>query len=195
MFLENDPGFRFVGQASSAEDAVELIDSHRPDVVVLDLWLGGNDGIELVKRLHALAPKVGLLCYSMTDEALFGVKALRAGARGFISKQEPLEEVARALRLIHSGGRYMSTRLQRLAFDRVLDGAPVEETLSNRELQILRLIGMAESNPTIAEALSVSIKTVSAHREALKRKLGLRTSSELVRHAVLLVQTRFFGQT
>ena len=198
LLLKHEPDFAWLGSARSSDAAAELVARTQPDAVVLDLHLGGNDSIELVRQLHALAPASALLCYTMNEESLFGLKALRAGAVGFLSKQEPLDELLSALRVVCTGGRVLSRKLQRALFD----GHPLPENaaaaglerLTDREIQVLRLIGLAKGNHEIAAELGLSVKTVSAHRESLKAKLKLGSSPELVRHAVLLVEQNAFGQ-
>lgn len=198
LLLQHTPDFTWLGSARTVPAAIELVTRIQPDAVVLDLNLGGgNDGIELVRQLHALAPPSALLCYTMNEEALFGLKALRAGAVGFLSKQEPLDELLAALRTVCTGGRVLSKKLQRALFD----GHPLPqesatglERLTDREIQVLRLIGLAKSNYEIAVDLGLSVKTVSAHRESIKAKLKLATSPELTRHAVLLVEQNAFGR-
>ncbi len=194
MLLENEAGFEWVGSAKSVKEAIESVARAQPDAVVLDLSLGGNDGIELVKQLRALAPASALLCYTMNDEALFAMKAMRAGAAGFLSKQEPLEELSKALRTVCTGEKVFSRNLQRALFGgvSVSQEAGGLDRLTDRELQVLRLIGLAKGNHEIAAELGLSVKTVSTHRESLKQKLNLRSSPELVRHAVLLVERKTF---
>ena len=198
LLLKYKPDFAWLGSAATPEAAAKLVARTRPDAVVLDLRLGGNDGVEMVRHLHVLSPASALLCYTMNEESLFGMQALRAGAVGFLSKQEPLDELLAALRVVCTGGRVLSRKLQRALFD----GFPLSEStaaaglerLSERELQVLRLIGLAKSNHEIAAELALSVKTVSAHRESLKAKLKLATSPELTRHAVLLVEQNAFGR-
>ena len=196
VLLESEPDFEWVGEAESVERAKNLLVETRPDAVVLDLWLGGNDGIEMIKHLKPLVPNTALLCYTMNDAVLYGERAIRAGASGFLSKKEPQEELLVALRIVCRGGRYMGKELM----DSILDGLAMgrteegHESLTDRELQVLRLIGLALTNPEIATQLGLGIKTVNTHRENIKRKLRIRNSGELVRHAVLMVERGLFGK-
>ena len=198
LLLKHEPDFTWLGSAATPEAAAELVARTRPDAVVLDLRLGGNDGVEMVRHLHALAPESALLCYTMNEESLYGLQAMRAGAVGFLSKQEPLDELLAALRVVCTGGRVLSRKLQRALFD----GHPLPENtaatglerLTGRELQVLRLIGLARTNYEIAAELDLSVKTVSVHRESLKAKLKLASSPELARHAVLLVEQNAFDR-
>jgi DNA-binding NarL/FixJ family response regulator len=196
VLLEIEPDFEWVGEAESVEGAKDLIVATRPDAVVLDLWLGGNDGIEMIKSLRPLVPGTALLCYTMNDAVLYGERAIRAGASGYLSKKEPQEELLTALRTVCEGGRYLGRELMNSVLDGFVTGRAEEghEALTDRELQVLRLLGRAVSNQEIATQLGLGLKTVNSHRENIKRKLGIRSSGELVRHAVLLVERGLFGK-
>ncbi|MCU0797139.1 MAG: response regulator transcription factor [Akkermansiaceae bacterium] len=193
--LECEPGFEWVGDAESPERAMDLLINTRPDAVVLDLWLGGNDGIEMIKCLRPLVPETALLCYTMNSASIYGERAIRAGAAGFLSKKEPQSELLVALRTVCRGGRYMNRELMNTVLDGIAWGRALEghESLTDRELQVLRLLGMAMSNPDIALQLGLGVKTVNTHRENIKRKLGIRSSAELMRQAVLMVERGLFG--
>jgi len=195
VLLEGEGDFEFAGQAGSVPEAKRLLLENEPDVVVLDLWLGGNDGIELIKCLRSLVPQTALLCYTMNDACLCGERAIRAGAAGFLSKKGRQEELLVALHTICRGNRYMDKRLADSLLNGLLLRGSIEQhdCLSDRELQVLRLLGLALSNTDIADQLGVGIKTVNSHRENIKKKLGLHNSGELIRHAVLLVERGFFG--
>lgn len=195
VLLESEPEFEWVGEAATVEGATDLLVQTRPHAVVLDLWLGGNDGIEMIKFLRPLVPDTALLCYTMNDASLYGERAIRAGAAGFLSKKDPQDELLVALRMVCRGGRYMSQALMNSVLDGLVTGRAEEghEALTDREIQVLRLLGMAMSNPEIATQLGLGIKTVNTHRENIKRKLGIRSSAELIRHAVLMVERGLFG--
>ncbi|MCB1101847.1 MAG: response regulator transcription factor [Kiritimatiellae bacterium] len=190
LLIESEPDFEWVGEAASVEQAMDLLLATRPDAVVLDLWLGGNDGIEMVKSLRPLATETALLCYTMNDAAIFGERAIRAGAAGYLSKKEPLEELLVALKTVCQGHRYISGKLLNTLLDGLTGKRPPEghETLTDRELQVLRLLGQGMANPEIAGQLGLSVKTVNTHRENIKRKLGIRNAADLVRHAVLMAE-------
>ena len=196
LLLEGEPDFEWVGEAESVEGARELLVGTRPDAVVLDLWLGGNDGIEMIKSLRALVPGTALLCYTMNDAVLYGERAIRAGASGYLSKKEPQDELLAALRTVCKGRRYLDKDLMNSVLDGLVTGRAEEghEALTDRELQVLRLLGRAVSNQEIATQLGLGVKTVNSHRENIKRKLGIHSSGELVRHAVLLVERGMFGK-
>lgn len=190
VLLESEPGFEWVGEADSVEEAMRVLVETRPDAVVLDLWLGGNDGIEMIKCLRPLVPSTALLCYTMNDAVLFGERAMRAGASGFLSKKEPLEELLVALKAVCRGERYMSQALMNTLLDGLARGRAGDghEALTDRELQVLRLLGQGLANPDIARQLRLSVKTVNTHRENIKHKLGIRNAADLVRHAVLMME-------
>jgi DNA-binding NarL/FixJ family response regulator len=196
LLLESEPDFEWVGEAESVDGAKELLGRTRPDAVVLDLWLGGNDGIEMIKSLRPLVPDTALLCYTMNDAALYGERSIRAGASGYISKKEPQDELLTALRTVCHGRRYLDKDLMNALLDGLAMGRVEEwhEALTDRELQVLRLLGLVISNQEIAAQLGLSLKTVNSHRENIKRKLGIQNSGELVRHAVLLVERGLFGK-
>lgn len=190
IVIESEPDFEWVGEADTVKQAMSLLVETRPDAVVLDLWLGGNDGIEMIKSLRRLVPETALLCYTMHDTLLFGERAMRAGAAGFISKKEPLDEVLLALRAVYRGDRYMNQALMNTLLDGFVGGPTKDahEALTDRELQVFRLLGQGLANPDIAGQLGLSVKTVNTHRENIKRKLGIRNAADLVRHAVLMME-------
>lgn len=196
LLLEGERDFEWVGEAESVEQARQLLVDTRPDAVVLDLWLGGNDGIEMIKSLRTLAPDTALLCYTMNDAALYGERAIRAGASGYLSKKEPQNELLTALRTVCKGSRYLDNDLMNSVLGGLVTGRAEEghEALTDLELQVLRLLGRAVSNQEIATQLGLGVKTINSHRENIKRKLGIHSSGELVRHAVLLVERGMFGK-
>jgi DNA-binding NarL/FixJ family response regulator len=167
-----------------------------PDLLILDLWMGGNDGIELLKEIRTDWPEIRILAYSMNDERIFGRRALQAGAAGYLMKSHGLDELLKALRIVAGGDRYLSAALAAELADIALRPAsdPAKPAalaiLTDRELQILRLIGTGQTTAAIAESLHISPKTVGAHREHLKDKLGLADAAALVHRAVVLVETR-----
>jgi DNA-binding NarL/FixJ family response regulator len=177
-----------VGQAASADEAMEIISKMRPRLAIVDLSLGGKPGIELIKDLAIQFPETIVLVLSMHDEELYAQRTIRAGAKGYIMKQEASGQILNAARRVLSGGIYLSEKmslglLQQLAGARK-PGRMGLELLSDRELQIFEMIGRGTSTRDIAERLHLSVKTVDAHREHIKQKLNLTSSTELVRHAV-----------
>jgi DNA-binding NarL/FixJ family response regulator len=180
------------GEAADIPEALRQIEATRPQLVIVDITLGDEDGIELIDYIKSRWPSMKILVSSAHDEQTFAGRVLRAGALGFISKREPLPQVVEAVRQVLGGDVYLSPRmatslLQRAAGKQVLDQDPVQ-TLSNRELQVFRLIGEGLNTREIAHRLGISPKTVESHRKVLKQKLNTPTSSHLSRQAFQWVQ-------
>jgi two-component system, NarL family, response regulator NreC len=176
-------------QAESAEAAMATLQSNPPpDMLVTDISLPGLSGIDLTKNVTAQFPEMPVLVLSMHDELVHGERAFRAGAKGYLTKQEATEKVVYAIRRILSGEDYLSERMQSLLLKQVRGKSKptsisVLSSLTDREYEIFRLIGMGMSSSEIATKLSRSVKTIEAHRANLKQKLGLRNAAELNRFA------------
>jgi len=186
--LSHEPDLELCGEAESAEEALRLVGSLAPDVVIVDILLKGTNGIDLVKRLRALYPGCRMLVASMHDESFLAERALRAGAMGYVCKQEPVERMLEAIRNVMRGAVYltpdMTVRIVQAATPRGRgDGASSIPRLSDRELEVFEAIGRGRSTRAIAESLNLSVKTVETHRENIKRKLSLKNSTELVQRA------------
>ena len=183
-----------VGEADDAHKALSAIENTKPDVALIDISLGGTSGIELLKDIKVRFPKLLVLVLSMHDESVYAQRALRAGASGYIMKQEGAEKVVTALRRILNGEVYLSERLgSRMLTTLVggrasLTGSPIE-TLSDRELEVFTLIGHGHGTRPIAEKLHLSVKTIESHRAHIKEKLNLQNATELVHHAIQWVQS------
>jgi DNA-binding NarL/FixJ family response regulator len=166
----------------------------QPDMAIVDLALGDEDGLDLVKEIKTRYPKVHLLVLSMHDEAVYAERALSAGALGYVTKQQLDETVLGAIRRVLAGETYMSEALQRRLAERYLGRRTLEtpsliRTLSDRELQVFRLIGQGRTTRQIAETLTRSIKTIESHLEHIKNKLGLQSAAELAQRATQWVET------
>jgi DNA-binding NarL/FixJ family response regulator len=175
------------GEAVDARTAVEALES-KPDVVVVDISLGTTSGIDLIRELKAQLPAVHALVVSMHDELLYAERAIRAGAAGYVMKHEATDKIVRAIRVVADGGMFVSeqvsTRLvRRVAAGGAAEGSPLD-TLTDRELHVLQLLGRGLGTRAIAEQLHVSIKTVETYRARLKDKMQLASGTELVRFAV-----------
>ncbi len=172
--------------AASPEAAIELIDRAPCDIAIVDLSLGDVIGLELIKRIKRKQPKVAVLIYTMHPEQQFGVRALKAGADGYLTKDTEVPEVIRAVKQLLSGRRYISAELA----DRLAQSVPARaedaphERLSNREFVVLRKIAGGKSVSQIASELRLSIKTVSTYRARILSKLELTTTAELLRYAL-----------
>jgi two-component system, NarL family, response regulator NreC len=176
-------------QSDSAENALLLLKaSDPPDMLVTDISLPGLSGIDLTKQLSSLMPNLPILVLSMHDEMVHGERAFRAGAKGYLTKQEATDKVVIAIRKILNGEEYLSERMQSLLLKQVRSKqktgiVSVLAGLTDREYEIFRLIGMGMTSSEIAAKLSRSVKTIEAHRANLKQKLGLRNAVELNRFA------------
>ena len=185
--LEREGGFVVTGRAATAAQLRTLIAKAAPHVLVTDLMLGDHDGLALIKDLTALAPAMRVLVFSLHAEEVYAERCLRAGAHGYVMKTEPVPVLFRAVREVAAGGIAVSSRVSAAVLGslggRARPPASGEAQLTDRELQVFRLTGLALPTRTIAEKLSVSVKTVEAHRENIKNKLGVDTHAALVARA------------
>ena len=181
------------GEAEHALSALEVMRRLKPELALLDISMPGTNGIELIKLMLAEQPRLLILILSMHDESLYALRALRAGAKGYVMKQEATEKLLAAIRKILNGGVYVSDRMQTVMVQRFLNSG-VDETVSfidnltDREFEILRMIGQGLTVAEIAEKLGRSAKTVEAHRANLREKLGLKRAAELARFATQWVE-------
>lgn len=177
------------GEAESAAAALETLALDRPDVLVLDVSLNGPDGLDLLKAVRAADSSLPILMLSMHDEGIYAERALRAGANGYIMKQEATEKVLEALRRILGGGVYVSDRLtskmlQRLVASPRHTDRPTLASLTDRELEVYNLIGEGYGTRQIASRLHLSVKTVESYQAHIKQKLSLQSARALVQHAI-----------
>lgn len=188
--IDTQQDLEFCGDASGEPDALDLVDKTCPDLVVVDLSLRDGTGLGLIKKIKTRHQDTKVLVASMHDEFLFAERVLRTGAEGYISKQEAPDRFVEAIRKVLSGKIYLSSRmeermLQVLAGKQQADvSQPLPTRLSNRELEVFEYIGQGLSTRQIAEQLHLSVKTIETHRESIKQKLNIQTSSELTCHAV-----------
>jgi DNA-binding NarL/FixJ family response regulator len=189
QLIQNESDLAVCGEAESAPAALEVMRQQRPDLAILDISLQGTNGIELIKLMRAEMPKIRILMLSMHDESLYALRALRAGARGYVMKGEAVEHLLTAMRKILDGEIYVSPRFsERLVFKAINSlegglGSPVDN-LSDRELEVLQLLGKGFGTREIAGELHLSIKTIETHRAHIKEKLGLKDAGEMVRFAI-----------
>lgn len=182
------------GEAEDAQTALEAVATLQPDLVIVDISLKGSNGIGLVKQLQRHYEKIPILVLSMHDESLYVERVLRAGARGYIMKQEGTEKVVTAVQRVLNGEIYVSDAmgeklLRTFHEGRPDPGAPSVARLSDRELEVFRLIGQGFGTRQIAETLHVSVKTVNTYRQHVKEKLKLKSGSDLLRHAIHWIQS------
>lgn len=184
VLLEEQPGFFICGEASSVVEARRITEELQPDYIVLDMLLGGRDGIELIEDLLVLQPAARILVYTSLNEQAYARRSLRAGARGYVMKASSFEELTSALLLVVQGELSVSDSVKRTLIEQAAGatGTPLD-SLSDRELQIYRLLGAGMDSASIARELCLSMKTVGTYRERLKNKLGLHSARELERNA------------
>jgi DNA-binding NarL/FixJ family response regulator len=193
--LDGVPDLMVCAQAESAAQALEAARVSRPDLVVVDISLGGESGLELIKDFKARYPRLPVLVHSMHDETLYAERCLRAGAKGYVMKQAPTERLLLGIRQVLRQEIFLSAEttrqfLHRLAGDPTKPGGGPEERLSDRELEVFELLGQGHRTKEVAGLLHLSDKTVQTHREHIKEKLGLRDAASLVRRAVQWVEGR-----
>jgi DNA-binding NarL/FixJ family response regulator len=177
----------FAGEAGSADELLTLIRSRPFDLVVLDLTLGVRSGIDLLKHIKSEFPRLPVLILSMHAENLFAIRALRAGAAGYIQKEGAEEELLTAIRRIASGRTYVSPAMANQIADDLARGGPqvlLHERLSDREFEIFQLLGSGKSVTEIAHALNLSVKTVSTHRTHILEKTGFSSNAEIVEYVM-----------
>jgi DNA-binding NarL/FixJ family response regulator len=193
--IRSEERYKVSGEAGSAEDALAALETSVPDIALIDISLTGQSGLDLVKTLKAAHPRILILIISMHDEAVYAARALRAGARGYVMKQEAASVMLEAIRTVLSGKIYMSAAMR----DRLLEtmfsdvgetDPPTVERLSNRELEVLDMIGQGYGAAEIAKTLHLSVKTVNAYRDHIKEKLRITGAGDLRRYAVKWVQSR-----
>jgi len=189
LMINREPDLAVCGEAEEAQAAIKAIAAKKPDILIADISLNGPDGLDLLKILRSSYPDLPVLVLSMHDESIYAERALRARANGYIMKQEATEKVLIAVRRILSGDIYLSDRMANKLLHQYITGSAVDlksrlSTLSDRELEVFRLIGEARTTRQIAEKLHLSIKTVETYQAHIKDKLSLRSGRELVQHAI-----------
>src|SRR5947208_3516452 len=193
--IHSDDSFAVCGEASTASEAMEVIRRLDPDLAIVDLSLPGANGIELIKNIRAEFPKLPILVLSMHDESLYALRALRAGAEGYVMKHEAMANVIQAIHEVFNGRPYLSPAMAaqvitKFAHRGSQSEADAVERLSDRELEILELIGKGNEVRQIAKLLHLSPKTVETHRAHIKEKLNLQNARQVARFAVQWVGTR-----
>jgi DNA-binding NarL/FixJ family response regulator len=189
LLVGREPDLLVCGEADGAHSAFQAIETLQPDIVVLDISLAGPDGLDVLKEIRARSGSLPVLILSMHDESIYAERALRAGANGYIMKQEATEKVLIAIRKILRGDVYLSERLTSAMLNQFVHGSDTIKSspivnLTDRELEIFRLIGEGHSTRQIADELHLSVKTIESHQAHIKEKLALRNARELVQHAI-----------
>jgi DNA-binding NarL/FixJ family response regulator len=200
QLINQEADMMVCGEAEEAPKGFEAVGLLKPDVAVVDISLKGGNGLELIKNIKASHPNLPILVLSMHDESLYAERALRAGSLGYIMKEEAAESVLVAIRKVLKGEVVLSDKMQarllhQLVNGRLKQGSSPIDTLSDRELEVFRMIGEGRSTRQIAEELHLSVRTVEAYREYIKEKLNLRNATELVQQAFQWVHSGAFSET
>jgi DNA-binding NarL/FixJ family response regulator len=187
--INSESALEVCGEASNLGEACEQAARLKPDLVIVDVSLDGNDGVELTKELSRRWPDLPILAYSMHEEEIYAERLLRAGAKGYVMKRHSPDVLIDAITVVLKGKVYLSDRMSERMLGKIVHAdegqtqAPIDR-LSDRELEVFRLIGQGQSTSQIAEKLCLSVKTIETYREHLKQKLNLKSGLELMRHAV-----------
>ena len=192
--IESEPDLAVCGEASTCPAAFAAIGQHKPDLVVVDLGLEDCEGLDLIKDMKTHHPNTPALVLSMHDESLYAERACRAGARGYVSKQQLDDTVLIAIRRVLNGEMYMSEKMGALYAEKFLGGRTLQidsplAVLTDRELEVFRLIGQGQGTRQIAKRLHLSIKTIESYRAHIKQKLTIPSGAELTQRATHWVET------
>lgn len=195
QLINHEPDLKVCGEAAGVREARLALSQAEPDIVILDLSLRDSDGLELIKDIRSKYRHLPVLVLSMHDESIYAERLLSAGANGYIMKQAAADQLLVALRRVLSGGIYVSEQIGASMIERFAVNGPKQRSnpidrLSNRELQVLNLIGRGRTTREIADDLNLSVKTVESHRQRIKKKLDLTSSPQLVQFAVNWYSTR-----
>lgn len=188
MLINREPDIEVFAEASDSEEALAVLKrNNHPDIILMDVSLKTHSGLEVIKKVHGLIPALPVLVVSMHDEAVYAERALRAGARGYVMKQEPGKVLVSAIRDVLKGNLYLSKPIQIRLLKRIATGNSGSETpintLSPAEFEVLHLIGAGHNTQQIARLLSRSTKTIETHRYNIRMKLNLKDGADLVRYA------------
>jgi DNA-binding NarL/FixJ family response regulator len=195
QIINHESDLTVCGEAGTGREAVDLVTQLKPDLLLADISLPDKSGLDVVKDLQALQPGLAVLVISMHDESLYAERVLRAGARGYIMKQEGGRKLLEAIRRVLNGQIYVSDKISATILESFsgrrneTSRGPIEN-LTDREFEVLRLLGEGKGTREIAALLHLSGKTVEAHRANIKRKLELKSAGELIRYAVRWVETQ-----
>jgi DNA-binding NarL/FixJ family response regulator len=189
LLIDREADLSVCGEADGAHAAFQAIETLRPDIVVLDISLSGPDGLDVLKEIRSKTASLPVLILSMHDEAIYAERAMRAGANGYIMKQEATEKVLVAIRRLLQGEVYLSDQLTNNMLQQYVRGGPTAKgspllNLTDRELEVFRLIGEGHGTRQIADQLHLSVKTIESYQAHIKEKLALRNARELVQHAI-----------
>ncbi len=187
--VEDNPHYKVIGQAASITEAMDLLDQREPDIMLIDISLGEESGLELVKNVKALKPRMLMLVISMYDEVIYAPASLKAGAKGYLMKQEAGETLIGAIEEVLKGKLYLSETMRERMIDSMVaqqSDTPLDpvEILSAREKEVFRLIGHGYGISEIAEMLNLSFKTINVYRDNIRRKIAVNDAGELRKYAI-----------
>jgi two-component system invasion response regulator UvrY len=185
--VEESQDMEVVAEAADGRNAIQQIHKTRPDVAVIDISMPDMDGLEVISQLRSIYPKLPIIILTMYEEEQYVVRAFETGAMGYLTKRSAPEQLVKAIRKVHSGYRFLTDEAAELLALRVARGAggrSLLDSLSMRELQVLRRLALGHTNREIAESYHISIKTVDTYRSRLLKKLDLRNNAELSRFAI-----------
>ena len=195
QLINHEPDMEVTGESDTAEDAIQLIRNRSPDLAIIDITLKGSSGLELIKSIKALSIGVPVLVLSMHEESLYAERALHAGATGYITKHQAADEVLSAIRRVLAGEVYLSEKVTS-GFLKSLTSAGVKtisraiDRLTDRELEVLDLIGSGQTTRQIADKLQLGVATVDTYRARIKEKMNFRNAAELQHFAIRWVRER-----
>ena len=187
--IETEHDLRVCGEADTITGALKVIEKTQPDLVIVDITLKGRNGIELISELHRDHSNLPILVLSMHDEALYAERAFRAGANGYIMKEETSDSIIKGIRAVYSGQKYASKQFMAKILDKFLNHSPDSsrspiDRLTTRELDVFRLLGQGMTTRDIADHLDLGVKTIGTYRERIKTKLDLQNATDLIHSAV-----------
>ncbi len=182
--IEESGDIKVITEAADGQEALQMARKSPPDVAVIDISMPGMDGLEVVSQLRSFLPMLPILILTMHEEEQYVGRALSAGAMGYVTKRSAPEELVKAIRKLHGGGRFLSDSAAEVLAARAARGGSPLDSLSNREMQVLRCLALGKTNREIAETYHISVKTVDTYRGRLLGKLGLRNNAELSRFAI-----------
>jgi DNA-binding NarL/FixJ family response regulator len=189
QMIERYPDLEVCGEAPDAEQAIKALNELKPDLVLVDISLGGTNGLDLIRLIKEQNDEMPVLVISMHDESLYAERSLRAGAMGYVMKHEPVTAVRAALTKVLSGEIYLSEKMSAAMLSKLMRGKsehPVSplENLSDRELEVFQMLGQGKGSRQIAAELNLTIPTINSFRARIKEKLNLKSSTEVMLHAI-----------
>jgi DNA-binding NarL/FixJ family response regulator len=195
QWLAHEPTIKVLGEAGTLTEARDLVDRDPPDILLMDLMVNGADGIGFIRETRGRHPALRILVLSMHDEMVYSERVVRAGASGFVMKQQSTRDLLTAIETVHRGELYLNARVAGVMLRKMLQPTRGEirvglESLTDRELHVYKLIGSGMSASAIADELNLSVKTVDAHRENIKNKLGVHSAADLARQAAAWVSSK-----